>query len=92
MHRFGGALVSAHEHRPIDAAQRPDARSRENFRHARKFLGLVVRLRRAGQMMQRQHGMGLAAAEIGLQSDYRVAAFAGQPRTYHELRQGESRQ
>ena len=28
--------------------------------------------------MKRQHGMGLAAAEIGLQADHRIAALAGQ--------------
>jgi hypothetical protein len=36
--------------------------------------GQAVRLLRAGQVPERQHRVGLAAAEIGLQLDRRIAA------------------
>ena len=66
MHRFGRALVRAYEYRPLDSPERGDVRCFENRLHAGEFPGLVTRLSGSAQMMQREHRMGLAPAEISL--------------------------
>ena len=80
MHRLGRALVRADKHRPIDPVERLHARGVEYLRHAGEFPRAVARPGRAGQVMKRQHRMGLAAAEVGLQPDHRIAALAGETR------------
>ena len=77
MHGFRGTLVGADKHRPVDAARGFDTGNGENFPESSELFRLIASLNRAGQMMQRQHRMGFAAAEIGLQADHRVAACAG---------------
>ena len=47
--------------------------------HQRLDARQAARRLRAGQMPQRQHRVGLAAAEIGLQLDHRVAALLAEP-------------
>ena len=72
--------MGADEDRAVHAAKGGDAGLLEDRRHAGKFFRLIARVRRAGEVIERQHGMGLAAAEIGLQPDHRIAAFAGEAR------------
>ena len=80
VHRLGRALVGTDKNRAADAAERTDARSLEDRCHARQLLGPVACLGGTCQVVERQHGVRLAAAEIGLEPDHRVAALAGQPR------------
>ena len=40
--------------------------------------GQIPRRRSAGHMIKRQHGVGLAAAKIGLKLDHRIAARVGE--------------
>ena len=78
-HRLGCTLVRADEDRASDSPERLDARSLEDLCHAGQFLRLIACLCRTRQVMERQHGVRLAAAEIGLEPDHRITALAGQP-------------
>ena len=71
--------MGADEDRAVHLAESGDARLFEQRRHAVKLLRLVIRVGGAGQVVERQHGVGLAAAEVGLEPDHRIAALAGEP-------------
>ena len=51
----------------------------EDRRQAFERLRPVAGLDRAGDVVERQHGVGLAAAEVGLEPDHRLAGLAAEP-------------
>ena len=51
----------------------------EDRRQAFERLRPVAGLDRAGDVVERQHGVGLAAAEVGLEPDHRLAGLAVEP-------------
>ena len=59
----------------------PDAqrRRRPDVAQQRLHAGQLARGSAGAEVVQREHRMGLAAAEVGLQPHHRVAAGAGQP-------------
>ena len=70
-----GSEAGAHQHRPPGRRQRLDA----ELLHQLLDAGEPVRPHRPEQVMERQHRVGLAAAEVRLQLHHRIAAPAGQP-------------
>ena len=77
VHRLGDTLVGAYEHRAPGAGQGFDAGSGEDRRHAFQLFRAIAG-RRPGEVIERQHGVGFAAAEIGLKADHRLAAAPAQ--------------
>ena len=80
---LAAAFLNAHVLRPAPRADHN--RAVDVLRHRcavlRKQLietGQVPRRRSACHVVERQHGMGFAAAEVGLKLDHRVAAGAGE--------------
>ena len=80
VHRFGRALVGAHEHRAPDLTERLDPGGLEERPHPVEALRAIARVRRAGEVMKREHGVGLATAEIGLKPDHGLPAPSGETR------------
>ena len=80
VHRFGRALVGAHEHRAPDLTERLDPSRLEERPHPVEALRAIARVRRAGEVMEREHGVGLAAAEIGLKPDHGLPTPSGETR------------
>ena len=73
--RPGRVQFRAHQHRAPDLGQDRDSGGGEHSLDAGQLLAGVS----GEQMVERQHRVGLAAAEVGLQVDHRVATGTGQP-------------
>ena len=78
VHRLCGALVGPYEDGAADAVERADARGLEDRSHPRQVLGAVSGLGGSCQMVEREHGVRLATAEIGLEPDDWITALPRQ--------------
>ena len=70
--------MGADEDGALHFRQRLAARGFEDGLHAVKGFGRIACLARAGEVIERQHGVRLAAAEIRLQADDGIAALHGE--------------
>ena len=74
-HRVAGGDFVPHQHHPISLGEGLHASFSQHRVHSRELAGADPR----EQVVEGQHRVGLAAAEVGLELDHRVAAGPGHP-------------